>query len=246
MPEIETALEAFGLTTKEAKIYLALLELGESTVLRLSEVTGINRTTLYDILKALARKGIIGTTDKEKIKYFSPAKPTVLLDALKRRQQAVERALPELIRRTATLGAKPKIQFYEGKEGIDAVHQDVLSAKNIRAYGSFSIIDKAAKYQSLDFRKKRIQAKISMTAVTDASAKAIELLEKPEYRALTKLYVDPTLRELPVWTYIYENKVATLLFEKEQFYCHIIESPSMFAKEEYVFNKLLESAKPLE
>ena len=246
MPEIESALEAFGLPQKEVKVYVALLELGEATVLRLAGLTAINRTTLYDILESLLKKGIVGTSVKEKVKYFYPAKPEVLIDITKKKQQAIESVLPLLKEKMGLVGARPKVQFYEGAKGIDAVHQDVLSAKSIQAYGSFAIINKAAKYQSLDFRKKRLKLKIPMTAITDESAGEIELLNWPEYRKITKLYFDSSLSKIPSWTYIYENKVATLLVEKEQFFCFIAESPSLFVKESFLFSRLLQQAKSID
>ena len=50
----EQALEDFGLSQKEVQVYLKLLRIGESTVSKLSKETGINRVTIYDILKYLS------------------------------------------------------------------------------------------------------------------------------------------------------------------------------------------------
>jgi predicted DNA-binding transcriptional regulator len=247
MSDIESALEAWGLTTKEIKVYLVLLELGEATTLRISELTRINRTTLYDLLEALVKKGVAGSTTKEKVKYFYAAKPEVLIDGLKEKQEAIKKILPALVERAGIVGKRPKIEFYEGHKGIDAIHQDVLGvAKNIYAYGSYAITGKAAKYQSLDFRKRRIKLKIPIVAVTDASATEIEMLKQTEYRRFTKIYIDPALQDMPTWTYIYENKVAILLFEKEQFFGFVVESPSIVAKEQFLFDKLIKQAKPLQ
>lgn len=246
MSEIESALDAWGLTAKEIKVYLALLELGEATTIRISELTRINRTTLYDILDSLIKKGIAGSTIKEKIKYFYAAKPEVLIGVLKEKQDVVKKILPTLIARAGIIGKRPKIEFYEGHKGIDAIHQDILStAKNIYAYGSYAIIGKAAKYQSLDFRKRRIKLKIPLAAITDESATEIEMIEEKEYRRLTKIYIDPALSQMPTWTYIYEHKVATLIFEKEQFFGFIIESQSLVEKERFLFNTFLKEAKQL-
>lgn len=247
MPNIESALERWGMSQKEIKVYVALLELGEATVVRLAEVTRINRTTLYDILTALVEKGLAGSTVKDKIKYFYASKPRVLVETLKERLAAVQAVLPELVKRMGTVGKRPKIEFYEGPKGIDAVHEDVLStAKQINAYGSYDIANKAAKYQSLDFRKRRLKHKISMTAITDQSVTEIELRKLKEYRKLTTIFIDEELRTMPTWTYIYENKVAILSFEKEQFFGVVIESPSIVAKEQFIFAKLMKQSKPVD
>jgi sugar-specific transcriptional regulator TrmB len=247
MTEIETALDAWGLSGNEIRVYSALLELGEASALRISEVTGIGRTTLYGILKSLIQKGAAGSTVKEKVTYFYAAKPQVLRDLLKERENLLERALPTLINRMGIIGKRPKIEFYEGPKGIDAIHQDVLStAKQILAYGSYAVTGKVAKYQALDFRKRRIKLKIPLFAITDESVKEIEFLKEKEYRRLTKIYLNSSLSEIPTWTYIYENKVAVLSFEKEQFFGFIIESSSLATKERFLFNTLMKQTKPLQ
>ncbi|MDP2917995.1 MAG: helix-turn-helix domain-containing protein, partial [bacterium] len=48
-----------GLSDKEAACYLALLELGPSTVSEIAGLAKINRTTGYDILESLANYGLI-------------------------------------------------------------------------------------------------------------------------------------------------------------------------------------------
>ena len=51
------ALRAFGFDAKEARVYLAGLELGPTTVLELSRRTQLARTTLYPILEDLLSTG---------------------------------------------------------------------------------------------------------------------------------------------------------------------------------------------
>lgn len=246
MSNIEDALEKWGLNPKEIKVYLSLLELGESATMRLSEITKINRTTLYDLLNILIEKGLVGSILKEKVRYFHATKPQVLLNILKEKEETIQNIIPLLIKKIGIIGKRPKIEFYEGSKGIDAIHQDVLNnAKEILAYGSYAITGKAIQYQSLDFRKKRINLKTPLIAVTDKSAKEIEMLKQKDYRKLTKIYLDETLSQMPVWNYIYGNKVATLSFEKEQFFGFIIESLSIATKERWLFNKLLKQAKLL-
>ena len=179
MDEIATALEEFGLGDKEIKVYLGLLGLGEATAKRISELTNINRTTSYDILNSLIRKGAAGFTIKEKVTYFYAARPRVLLRLVKEKERMLERALPALTSRMSVIGKRPKIEFYEGAKGIDDINQDVLgAAKEILAYGSFKITGKLAKYQSLDFRKRRIALLIPTIVVTDASIEKIGMLKQ--------------------------------------------------------------------
>ncbi|MCK4799448.1 TrmB family transcriptional regulator, partial [Candidatus Parcubacteria bacterium] len=48
---LEKSLHEFGLKEKEIKIYLALLDLGPSSIRKIAELAKVNRGTSYDILK---------------------------------------------------------------------------------------------------------------------------------------------------------------------------------------------------
>lgn len=58
-------LQEIGLDKKEAAIYLAGLELGETTVQRIAQKARVNRTTAYRILEILREKGLISSYKKK-------------------------------------------------------------------------------------------------------------------------------------------------------------------------------------
>ena len=53
MKNIEKTLEQLGLTSKESRVYLTLLELGPTAIRNIAERAGINRGTTYESLKKL-------------------------------------------------------------------------------------------------------------------------------------------------------------------------------------------------
>ena len=55
----------FGFSEKEAKIYLALLELEAATVFETAKLSGVNRSSAYVVLEALKKKGFVGISDKD-------------------------------------------------------------------------------------------------------------------------------------------------------------------------------------
>ena len=55
--QYEEELRKYGLSEKEAKVYLALLKKGPSTVNEIAESADLVRTTTYDILKILREEG---------------------------------------------------------------------------------------------------------------------------------------------------------------------------------------------
>jgi len=243
MKEKEVLQKAFNLSEKESICYLKLLELGESSVQRISKETGINRITLYDILNALIKKGIAGTIIKEKVKHFYSVEPKELLSRLKEDEKEFSSIVPELERKKAVLGEKPQILLFEGKKGIDTVNNDVLKTKEIRAYGSFEIPKKMLEWQTINFLKKRLDLEIKWKGVTDSSIKANPLYMSEKYRRLTELKIDDSLKDIGTWTYIYNNKVAVLSFNKENFVGIIIEDEALNKTQRLIFDKLWKQAK---
>jgi sugar-specific transcriptional regulator TrmB len=53
-------LEKLGFSSKEADVYISLLELGSAIVSDVAKKAGINRSTAYVLLESLAKKGFPG------------------------------------------------------------------------------------------------------------------------------------------------------------------------------------------
>ena len=65
-----STLKQIGLSEKQAGIYLAALELGETTVKEIAKKAEIKRTTIYDLLDEMIESGLIKQTIKESRKKF--------------------------------------------------------------------------------------------------------------------------------------------------------------------------------
>ncbi len=244
MEEKEILQKLFGLSEKEAIVYLKLLELGEAPIQKISETSGINRFTLYDVLGYLIKKELAGVTIKEKVKHFYVIEPTELLKRVKESEKEFSSVVSELEKRKAIVGKRPEIKLFEGKKGIDIVNNNVLKeAKEILAYGSFEIVNKILKYQSIDFMKQRIKHKIKWKGISDSSFKKHPLYKIPKYKELTKLKIDDSLKNVLTWTYIYGDKVAILSFDKENFIGIIIENEAFNKTQRLIFDKLWKIAK---
>lgn len=58
-PDREKVLTELGLTSLQARVYLALANRGPSKVMTISQATGIHRTHLYEVLKSLEELGFV-------------------------------------------------------------------------------------------------------------------------------------------------------------------------------------------
>jgi len=135
---IEKFLEELGLTDKEVKVYLALLEVDGDSVIDLSKKTGINRTTIYPVLEGLSLKGLVSEIKVDKKVMYAAESPERLETYVERRiinleeqEKRLKDIIPQLKSQIREGGEKPIIKYFEGKEGILHANEEfVKSAKN--------------------------------------------------------------------------------------------------------------------
>jgi len=120
-------LQKIGLTEREAKVYSSLLELGETSIERISKKSKVKRTTIYTIIGTLKEKGLVSTIIKKKRKYYVASDPRELELRLEEQKQTLKNIMPELLSITNLIDKKPKIKFFEGEEGLREVYLDTLN-----------------------------------------------------------------------------------------------------------------------
>src|SRR5258708_129170 len=69
----------FGLGEKEARVYLALIELEVAAVSEIGETGNINRSSTYVVLDSLKKKGMVSTTGDKKVQRYFAISPDILL-----------------------------------------------------------------------------------------------------------------------------------------------------------------------
>ena len=74
-------LTALGLTTYEAKAYLALLRRGSSTAAETARVAGLPRQRVYDVLGSLVERGLASGRPGKAVKYAATA-PDIAIERL--------------------------------------------------------------------------------------------------------------------------------------------------------------------
>jgi sugar-specific transcriptional regulator TrmB len=133
---MERELQKLGLSEKEAKVYLASLELGPSVVQLIARKAGVNRATTYVMIESLIKKGLMSSFEKGKKRFFTAEPPEQLLAILrkqeseiKEKEKSLEELLPELRALFAGAEEKPRVRFFEGLEGLKALQNDILNSK---------------------------------------------------------------------------------------------------------------------
>ncbi|MDR3642058.1 MAG: helix-turn-helix domain-containing protein [Candidatus Doudnabacteria bacterium] len=176
----------FGLSEKEAKIYLALLELEAATVFEASKQSGINRSSAYVVLEGLKKKGFVGISDDKKVRRYIAASPETLLLAAKqaaKKQEdtklGIESIIPEL--KALHKGAKhrPIVKVFEGENGAKDVYWNIFSStgKDLKTFANpINMFKLISNFIELD--KERGRRGIKMFAINAGTKEMIELYKK--------------------------------------------------------------------
>ncbi len=122
-------LQKVGLTTEEARIYLACLEINGGPVSVIARKAGTHRVSCYHTLENLLEKRLLSQYNKNGVKCFAPEPPEQLMKMAEEQVNITKGLLPELKSLISAVGFKPKIRFYEGRDGVEKVFHESLTAK---------------------------------------------------------------------------------------------------------------------
>ena len=214
------ALQKIGFSEKEAKIYTHLIRLGPQPASVISEKAGINRTTAYDIIETLTKKGLISSIKKEGITYFKALDPKELLNYLERekvehtkkleKQQAeIEDMLPALISLENPESTKPKVTFYEGEKGMRQAYEDTLTSKEtILAYAYVEDMHKGLPNFFPEYYQRRgVEKKIHIKCIAPDNKTSKERHKKDKEENREMLLIPKEKYNFSPEINIYEDKV---------------------------------------
>lgn len=233
---IKDELIEIGLTENEAKTYLAALELGESTIIRIAKKSGVKRTTTYLSVEALKEKGFLSMLKKKKKIFFYAEDPRILQEKIEERKKAIDRIVPQLLSITNLMDKKPKITFYEGTEGLKDVLRDTLRypGKEMLAWVSeeaFHTLDK----EFLDYYvPQRVAKKIFVRAIAP-DAPEIREYKSIEEKVLRKTkIINASIFPIKVEIDLYgNNKIGVMAWEEK--IGLIIESEKIYTTLKSIF-----------
>lgn len=162
MEDIKQSLAELGLSSKEAEVYLSMLELGPTSVQEISKKAGVNRSTTYVMIEALKKHGLISTYEKGKKLVFVAENPERLVQVvneqigmLSAKRERVSAVLPRLLAIFNTADEKPKVRFFEGDETIDMIRMEVASFRS-PVWNFFAVDENLKKVASIN-EEKRIE-----------------------------------------------------------------------------------------
>lgn len=212
------------MSDKEAKVYMALLELGISSVTEIARRARVTRTNAYHLLNALLSYGLVNANQEQSKMVFSAEKPERLLYLMKERlskaeqnYEEIETLLPELKSVYHDPGKKVRVRYYEGVEGIISAYEDTLSAKSKKILGYASVEQQHSFFPGYfpAYYERRTKKEISVDCFLAESADSLRIKEMDKSH-LRRTCIVPKKFSISPEINIYDDKVAILSL-KEKF-----------------------------
>lgn len=214
-------LQDTGLNDKEAKIYLAILELGKAKVSEIVKLAKLKRTTGYEILDSLEVKKLVAYSHSGQVRYYYAQHPKILSETLADKKETLDRALPNLEKIYATQTIRPAMKFYEGEKGIKEIYRETLKCQNkkiLQVVSVKSFLEFPGRQFLQWYIRERVKRGIMAIALHPKSG---DIYDKNFGR--TDLKLKREIRYLPPSVFfvsmmmIYDNKVAMMSTKKENF-----------------------------
>jgi len=193
------------------------LELGKARVIEIAKKAGVKRTTCYDILLDLERQGLIYETAKGKKRLFIGEDPEKIKKELVAKQKIFDEILPELQAVYNIKGTKPKIRFYEGKEGLREVYADTLKySGELFSFASEDVLRVLGKDWADLYLKQRVKKEIHTRAIMPKTSGIQEYAAKDREQLRMSKLIDPQKYPFSVEINIYGHQRVALMSSKEE------------------------------
>jgi len=231
---LEKVLKQYGLNERQARIYLACLELGSSSAQKISKKVDLARSSCYEILEQLKKQNLITAFQKKTVRYFSAEDPRHLIMQTKEKMAILEQALPQLQAVYKTSTTQPTVRFYQGQEGMKLILQEVLrEAKEIYAFNSVDdLLSLLGEYWPR-FVAQRVRKKIPVKVILRDSTQARER-QRSGMPELREVRIIPVMYDHHGFLLIWNKKIAMFSLQHD-YMALLIESEELARMQKIMF-----------
>lgn len=226
-------LTSLGLNKNEAKVYLALLELGSSSISELAKIAEINRTVAYSVIEQLLNKELVIESITGKKKTYSSEPPEKLKSLLKQKLKKLDEIYPELSLLLNQTKTKPVIKFFTGVEGIKRAYRLSLAAEtnDLIGFTGFSVLTEASKAIDTFWKKEYIPQrkklkKLARLIIPDNQVGKKYAAENKNHFRETK-FVPSSTYDFELDLFMFDNTVIFISYTPKEEFALIINSESV-------------------
>lgn len=222
----EEILRKIGLTSSEAKVYLALLRIGEfSSKGKILEEAKIASSKIYEVLNKLIEKGMASTLIKNNVAYFAAASPLRIKDYLQEKKKQIleqekilEGILPKLQESYKSLRDRTTAEIFFGWRGMETVYSTILNQmkknQEVNILGASQGLDKekTKRFFSIYSSKARLKGVKVRIIFNENSRAYIKEMEKELKIKFNKKFLFKTTSVEIAFT----NNVTAIVILKEE------------------------------
>lgn len=244
--DLQIVLRKIGLSEKEARAYVTLLELKEGPTGLIAKRANLKRPTTYVILESLEAKGLVSQYKHDGILYYRASNPSLILEEEKNKIQQLEKILPELAALQTRYEVIPQMSIYRGKNGLIQIMEDTLTTHT--ELFCWCDVDLAINTLLSDYfptyLEKKIKKKIWLKGIFTYNQGGLRH-KKMQKQELREVYLVPK-EKFPFKNEIniYDDKVAIISHQDEVGV--IIQNQNIADTQRAIFNLAFEYAKLLE
>jgi len=244
---IKKILANLNFSEKEIEIYLAMISLDQATASMISKESNINRTSVYDVLELLIKKGLVSKVKKTTKTYFYALPPDKLIDYLERekrehdkeldlQKEKIKKIMPELISlQNIHSKNKPKVKFFEGEKGMREAYEDSLTAISpILAYANVEEMHKGLPNFFPEYYARRAKAGIHIKAIIPQNTLSKQRAQKNSEEMRTTKFLPSEKMTFTPEINIYNNKILIASWKEKM--AIIIESKELADLQRMIFD----------
>ncbi len=237
-------LKKLGFSDKMAKVYLVLLGLGPSSVRKIAESSGLNRGSVYEILKDLQEKEVVRYYKEDTKQLFVAEDPENLRQVIRQQEEKLrsldnnlDQLIPELQALHNPGGDRPVAKYYKQDE-IRLILEDVLESCEQSEDKKYLV------YSAEGLRQDLYQDFPTFSDVRIAKGINVQVIavgEGGELRGLDERKWLEAKNDTPTYIIIYPGKTAYVSLDaKKEMVGVVVENEGICAMQKIIFNNLWE------
>ena len=218
-------LKGIGLSGSEEKVYLALLDLGDSTRSKIVAESRITGSKVYDVLERLQDKGLVSVYVKNKVKHFKPANPKQILYYLEDKKKEIDfiekdvkAILPQLLMKFSESKEEQEVELFTGLKGLEIIFReqiDIMTAgETCYVIGGTRGTEEEAMlafFQKIHLLRMQKKIKTKMLYNLRQKRDTDTLFSSKKYSGTQTKYITHTS---PVAVNIYKDRTVIIIFGK--------------------------------
>lgn len=126
--ELYTFFKDLGFSENETRVYLALLDLGQTTIGPISAKSHVQPTKAYIAIERLIDRGLLSFVHISNAKYFQTNDPEQVMRIVHQQEQKAKDILPLLRQKQKSSAQHQEAEVYDGKEALHALYNSIIDS----------------------------------------------------------------------------------------------------------------------